>query len=135
MNSIYEYDRQRLEEYAQCKKLVEELQLTLENEHTQLEADRAQMQEQSAYLDKLLDEKRAASANFDAQIAKAKQEAAVYKTKIKQEEAKLKKMKEEERRKQTAANTNNITVTKFDVSIIDKAPGCLLYTSPSPRDS
>lgn len=123
VNSIYEYDRERLEEYAQSKKLVEELQLTLENERTQLESDRAQMQEQSAYLDKLLDEKRAASANFDAQIAKAKQEAAVYKTKIKQEEAKLKALKEEERRKQTAANTNNITVTKFDVSIIDKSSG------------
>lgn len=123
VNSIYEYDRERLEEYAQSKKLVEELQLTLENERTQLESDRAQMQEQSAYLDKLLDEKKAASANFDAQIAKAKQEAAVYKTKIKQEEAKLKALKEEERRKQTAANTNNITVTKFDVSIIDKSSG------------
>lgn len=122
-NSIYEYDRKLLAEYEECKKQVEELRVSLEAEKLQLEANKTEMEEQSVYLDKLLEQKKAASANFEAQIAKARQEAAVYKTKIKQEEAKLKAMKEEERRKQTAANTSNINVTKFDVSIIDKASG------------
>ncbi len=123
VNSIYEYSWNLFEEYQANRILVEELQAKLATEKADLETDKAEMKEQSVYLDQLLEQKKAASANFDAQIARAKQEAAVYKTKIKQEEAQLKALKEEERRKQTAANTSNITVTKFDVSIIDKAPG------------
>lgn len=123
VNSIYEYDRKLLEEYEASKKLVEELQAKLTTEKAALATQLAEMEEQSVYLDQLLEQKRAASANFEAQIAKARQEAAVYKTKIKQEEAELKKLKEEERRQQAANNIDNITVTKFDTSIIDKAPG------------
>lgn len=123
VNSIYEYSWNLFEEYQASRILVEEFQTKLATEKAELESDKAEMEEQSVYLDQLLEQKKAASANFDAQIARAKQEAAVYKAKIKQEEEQLKALKEEERKKQAAANTSNITVTKFDVSIIDKAPG------------
>lgn len=107
VNSIYEYDRKLLEEYEASKKLVEELQAKLTTEKAALATQLAEMEEQSVYLDQLLEQKRAASANFEAQIAKARQEAAVYKTKIKQEEAELKKLKEEEEdsRRQTILTT------------------------------
>lgn len=121
--SIYEYDRKFLKEYEESKKLVEKLWNKLVDEKAELEKQTEELKEQSACLEQLLAEKKKASDNYEAQIAKAKQEAAIYKTKIRQEEKELKKLKEEERRKNAANNIGNINVTKFDVSIIDNAPG------------
>ena len=125
MEELYTYDQKLLEAYVAQKELVAALWAQLEEERVSLEADRADMEEQSKYLDELLTRKRAESDNYDAQIAKAKQEAAAYKKKIQQEQAQIKKLQEEERRKAAAAAASKATytVTKFDTSVIDNASG------------
>lgn len=125
MEELYAYDQKLLEAYVAQKELVAALWAQLEEERAGLEADRSDMEEQKKYLDELLVRKRAESDNYDAQIAKARQEAAAYKKKIQQEQAQIKKLQEEERRKAAAANaaTATYTVTKFDTSVIDSASG------------
>ncbi len=121
IDRLYSYDRKMLSEYQAVKEQVASLKAQLEADMTTLEGDKTDLEAQEEELDILLAEKRAQSENFDAQIAKAKQQAAYYKTKIKQEEAELKKLQDEERRKN--ANNGNYNVDKFDTSIIDKASG------------
>lgn len=125
MEELYAYDQKLLEAYVAQKELVAALWAQLEEERISLENDRADMKEQEKYLDELLVKKRAESDNYDAQIAKAKREAAAYKKKIQQEQAQIKKLQEEERRKAAAANAAKATytVTKFDTSVIDNASG------------
>lgn len=122
---LYEYDQKLLLEYQAQRELVAALWAQLEEDKAGLEKDKADMEDQKQYLDGLLAKKRKESDNFDAQIAKAKQEAAAYKKKIQQEQAQIKKLKEEERKKQAAQNAanGNYTVTQFDTSVIDKASG------------
>ncbi|MGN1148087.1 MAG: NlpC/P60 family protein [Lachnospiraceae bacterium] len=128
LEAIYAYDRNMLTEYEntreQVKLLWDELEAEkaqLETEKASLESDKASMEEQKEYLDGLLARKKAESENYEAQIARAKQEANALKTKIKQEQAELKKLQEAEQRK-TAAN-GTYTVTPSVSSIIDNASG------------
>lgn len=128
LEAIYAYDRNMLTEYEntreQVKLLWDQLEAEkaqLETEKASLESDKASMEEQKEYLDGLLARKRAESENYEAQIARAKQEANALKTKIKQEQAELKKLQEAEQRK-TAAN-GSYTVTASVSSIIDNASG------------
>lgn len=121
VEQLYEYDRKMLTEFQAVKEEVAALKAQLESDMTVLEANKSDLQAQERELDILLAEKRAQSDNFDAQIAQAKQDAAYYKTLIKQEEAELKKLQDEEKKKK--ANSGNYDVSKFDTSIIDESSG------------
>ena len=123
IESIYEYDRKLLDEYEAIKVQVEEMKLVLEDEKAGLESQRAEMKEQQAYLDTLLAQKKAASEDYEVQIAKARQEAATYKSKIKEEEKKLAALQAEERRKQSATAAGNIAYNANTAKIITNATG------------
>lgn len=117
VEQIYAYDRQKLEEFQETTRQVEALRVALENEKAELETQKSEMEIQQAYLNTLLEQKKAQSEDYEVQIARAKQEAATYKAKIKEDEKKIAKLKEEERKKlaaQNAANTNgNTNVAKI----------------------
>lgn len=112
VEQIYAYDRQKLEEFQETTRQVEALRVALENEKAELETQKSEMEIQQAYLNTLLEQKKAQSEDYEVQIARAKQEAATYKAKIKEDEKKIAKLKEEERKKlaaQNAAKTNSNT--------------------------
>lgn len=121
IEAIYEYDQKMFHEYQAAGEQVKALWDQLEQEKAALEQDRASLQEQQVYLDGLLARKKEESASFDSQIAKAKQEASALKTKIKQEQAELKKLQEEERKKNAAKGTYTVSTNIAD--IISKASG------------
>lgn len=121
IEAIYEYDRKMLNEYEETKNEVKNLWDQLESEKQSLEADKADMEEQKVYLDGLLARKKAESANYEAQIARAKQEANALKVKIKQEQAELKRLQAEEQRK--AAAKGNYSVNASVSEIINNASG------------
>ena len=122
VEQVYEYDRQKLAEFQEITKQVEELRVALENEKAELETQKSEMQVQQAYLNTLLDQKKAQSEDYEVQIAKAKQEAATYKAKIKEDEKKIAKLKEEERKKLAAQNAAN-TSSGSAATIITNATG------------
>ena len=123
VEQIYAYDRQKLEEYQEITLQVEALRVALEDEHTALEAEKAEMDDQKVYLNTLLDQKKAQSADYEVQLAKARQEAAAYKAKIKEDEKKIAKLKEEERKKLAAQNASKTTSNTNTANVITNASG------------
>lgn len=125
MEAVYEYDQKLLEEYEDTKVQVGLLWDQLEEDKAQLQKSKDGMEAQQAYLDEMLAKLEAQSANYDAQIARAKQEANLLKTKIKQEQAELKKLQDEEKRKAAAAAaaSGKYTTSQSVSEIINNASG------------
>ncbi len=99
VEELYEYDRILLEEYEGVVRQVAELQDTLEEEKSELETSRTELEEEERYVEEVLAQKQEEYENYNVVLARAKQEAAVYTTRIKQETAKIRKLEEEERRR------------------------------------
>ena len=125
VESVYEYDRNELIRYEQVKDQVLELwnqleaeKLELETAKVNLETDRESLEIQKTELDGLLDRKKRQSANYDAEIKKARQEANVAKKKLQQEKQELEKLK-----KNGGGSAADGTYTTDYNSIIDKASG------------
>ena len=99
IEKVYEYNRKMLNDYVETKELVLELWNQLEQEKAgleqdvqQLEADKENWQLQKADLDVMLAKKKQQSANYEAEIDRARQEAAMNQTRLKQEQKKLKEL-------------------------------------------
>ncbi|MBR1702295.1 MAG: C40 family peptidase [Lachnospiraceae bacterium] len=132
VESVYAYDRQKLTEFAETKELVlelwnqlEEEKLNLEEEKRQLELAKQALEGQKKDLDSLLARKKQQSANYDAEIKKAKQEASVAKKQLQQEQQMLKRLQEEAKRNNSTVTSNaaNGTYTTNYNSVIDAADG------------
>lgn len=128
IEALYDYDRKMLTEYENTREEVKAIwdvleieKADLETQRASLEADKTVMLEQKEYLNGLLEKKKQDSANFDAQIARAKQEANALKVKIKQEQDELKKLQAAEQRKNAANGSYNAPANV--ASIIDNASG------------
>ena len=132
IEKIYEYDRLKLEEYENTKNEVQNLwdQLVeekeqLESDKTQLESDREALQAQRSELDNMLEQKKQESANYDAEIDKYKQEAAVAKKLLQQEKKQLQELQQQQAQQSagnTAAATGTYTTTDYTATI-DNANG------------
>lgn len=119
IEEVSAYDDRMLEEYQKIKQQVADLKAKLEADHAELvearealEADRAVLARQQSYLNGILAQKKAVSANYDAEIAEAKNRAAQYKQQIAADTKKIEQLKEEERRRlaeQNAARNNGGT--------------------------
>lgn len=128
VESIYEYDRVKMEEYEAAKNAAFDLWNQLEAEKADLESakatletDKANLEQQKSDLDGLLAIKKAKSANYEAELKKAKQEASVAKAQLKQEQEKLRKMQQNGKNKNSDAANGNYE-TDYN-SIIDGAEG------------
>lgn len=130
VEKVYEYDRTKLEEYETTKQQVldlwnqlEQEKLQLENDKEQLLTDKQNLEDQKDYLDGLLAKRKQESANFEAEIAKAKQDAAVAKSLLQQEEQRLRQLQAAQRNTANAAAiSGNYTTTDY-TSVIDGASG------------
>lgn len=99
VEELYEYDRKLLEEYQAVVEEVAALQDELEEEKSELQTSQYELVEQQAYVEEVLAQKKEEYENYAVVLAKAKQEAAAYTTKIRQETAQIQKLEEEERRR------------------------------------
>ena len=99
VEELYEYDRNLLEEYQNTVQQVADLWDTLEEEKSELVTSQTELQEEQAYVEEVLEQKKQEYEDYNIVLAKAKQEAAAYTAKIKQETAQIRKLEEEERRR------------------------------------
>lgn len=131
IEKVCEYEKLLLLDYIETENQVRELQESLEAEKAGmeetkqilqddrriLEADKAELQEQKGALDVMMARKKQESANFEAEIRRARQEAAVAKKLLQQDQEKLKQL-------QAAQNAANATYATNDyTSIINNATG------------
>ena len=114
VQEIYTYDRNMLDDYAATVKQVAALKESLEEQKSELQAAEYELEQEKASLQESLDEQKTIAADYDVQLAKAKQEAAAYKAKIKQQNAEIQKLasaeqakKAEEEAKRKAAEQKN----------------------------
>ena len=99
VEELYEYDRKMLIKYQEARQLVEDTKEKLLMEQEELEVSKHELDEEKAGLDELLEEKKAEASDYDAEIAKVKQAATLFKAKIKQQNAQIKKLEEEDAKK------------------------------------
>lgn len=99
VEELYEYDRELLLEYEAAVEQVAALQDRLEEEKSELETSKTELEEEQTYVEGVLEEKKKQYENYSVVLAKAKQEAAAYTARIKQETAQIKKLEEEERKR------------------------------------
>lgn len=99
VEELYDYDRKLLAEYENTVQRVQELWDTLEEDKSELETSKTELQEGQKYMEELLAQKREEYENYGVMLTKAKQEAATYTARIKQETAQIRKLEEEERKR------------------------------------
>lgn len=124
VQEIYTYDRNMLDDYAATVKQVAELKESLEEQKSELEAAEYELEQEKASLQESLDEQKAIAADYEVQLAKAKQEAAAYKARIKQQNAEIQKLAsaeqarkaEEEAKKKAAEQKNNTSSSQSSSS-------------------
>lgn len=124
IEKVYAYSKMKLDGYIESKDqiqtlwdLLEQEEAELEIDMQQLEADQASLEEQKASLDVLLAEKKRESANYDAEIDKARQQAAVAQKLLQQDQQRLQQM-------QAAQNAANATYAPTDYTkVIDSSAG------------
>lgn len=101
IEQLYEYDRKMLEEYRLAKENTLSFKNLLEEEMAELEAQQHEMEEEKKSLEILLEEKKQLFEDYELQIAKARQEAAVYKANIKKQTEAIRKLEEETLKKES----------------------------------
>lgn len=98
VEKLHEYDRRMFTNYQTARQNVEILKEELEIEESELEAAQEGLEEEMDSVETARAELEEISADYAMQISKAKQQAEVYKTQIKQRNAQIKQIEEEERR-------------------------------------
>ncbi|MCR5832021.1 MAG: C40 family peptidase [Lachnospiraceae bacterium] len=96
---LYKYDRLMLERYRLARNEVEEKEIQLENELSELEEIKEDLNAQKEELDALIAEKKETAEDFAAQLSKAKSKAGEYKNQISQQSESLKKLNQAEAEK------------------------------------
>lgn len=101
VEKIHDYDRKMFTNYQIARQNVEDLKESLEIEESELEAAQEGLQEEMDSVEEARAELEEISADYAVQISKAKQQAEVYKSQIKQRNAEIKAIEaaEEEARK------------------------------------
>ena len=125
VQNVHAYDRDKLNEYIETKKQVQDLKATLETEMSNLEALQVEFEEQKDTLDTTIENKKDEISNLDEQIQIAVQKAAEEQRK--REEAARKKAEEERRAaaartQQTTGGTGNQGTTNRPTSGTSSAP-------------
>ncbi|MBD5451493.1 MAG: hydrolase Nlp/P60 [Lachnospiraceae bacterium] len=125
VEKLHEYDRKMFTNYQIARQNVEDLKEALEIEESELEAAQEGLEEEMAGVEEARAELEKISADYAMQISKAKQQAEVYKSQIRQRNAQIKQIEEaerkaaeeaarkkaEEEKKKNQSNTNQSTTT------------------------
>lgn len=99
VEQLYEYDRKLLDEYEATVQQVADLQDKLEEEKSELETSKTELEEAQVYMADLLEQKKGEYENYSVMLAKARREAASYTEEIKQKTEQIRKLEEEERKR------------------------------------
>lgn len=98
VQQMYDSDRNSLEEFKETVQQVKDLGDQLDSEKAELEEMNQEYQNRQASMQTQLQEKKATSSDYDAQIAQAQNQAAQYTELIRQQNAEIQKIGEEEKK-------------------------------------
>ena len=98
VQQMYDSDRNSLEEFKETVQQVKDLGDQQDSEKAELEEMNQEYQNRQASMQTQLEEKKATSSDYDAQIAQAQNQAAQYTELIRQQNAEIQKIEEEEKK-------------------------------------
>lgn len=98
VQQMYDSDRNSLEEFKETVQQVKDLGDQLDSEKAELEEMNQEYQNRQASMQTQLEEKKATSSDYDVQIAQAQNQAAQYTELIRQQNAEIQKIEEEEKK-------------------------------------
>lgn len=98
VQQMYDSDRNSLEEFKETVQQVKDLGDQLDSEKAELEEMNQEYQNRQASMQTQLQEKKATSSDYDAQIAQAQNQATQYTELIRQQNAEIQKIEEEEKK-------------------------------------
>lgn len=98
VQQMYDSDRNSLEELKETVQQVKDLGDQLDSEKAELEEMNQEYQNRQVSMQTQLEEKKATSSDYDAQIAQAQNQAAQYTELIRQQNAEIQKIEEEEKK-------------------------------------
>ena len=125
IEDLYEYDRKMLLNFQAIEEEIAVLKAGLEE-------DKAELASQQNYLNGILAQKKAASANYDAEIAAAQAQASAYKKQIAADNKKIAQIQEEERKRLAAKNgTSTYTPSASAASTVAAAQAIVAASSGS----
>ena len=136
IEKIYEYSKLKLDGYIEAKDEIQNLWDLLEEEKAELELDyeqlgidrnnleaqKSELESMKSSLNVMLEEKKRQSDNYEAEINKARQEAAVAKTLLKQEQDRLKQLLAQQNGGGATTAASGNYSSSYD-SIIDQSAG------------
>ena len=127
IEKVYQYDQRLLADYKETKQQVQAMKDDLEEQELELEDQKADLLTQKNELDGKMSQLRAVAADYESQIAAAKQQANIYANKIKQQNAEVKKLQTEQNNiiNPTANTTATTTATQ---GVIGAAGGTAIMT-------
>lgn len=102
MEKVYAYDKELLDEYKDTKEMIKGLKENLEEEEADLLASNYELEQEQQALEVTIAEKRNTIKNFDSKLASAKKQAETYKSQLKEQTAKIKKLEEEKQKEKEA---------------------------------
>ena len=98
VQQMYDSDRNSLEEFKETVQQVKDLGDQLDSEKAELEEMNQEYQNRQTSMQTQLEEKKATSSDYDAQIAQAQSQAAQYTELIRQQNAEIQKIEEEDKK-------------------------------------
>lgn len=98
VQQMYDSDRNSLEGFKETVQQVKDLGDQLDSEKAELEEMNQEYQNRQTSMQTQLEEKKATSSDYDAQIAQAQSQAAQYTELIRQQNAEIQKIEEEEKK-------------------------------------
>ena len=98
VQQMYDSDRNSLEEFKETVQQVKDLGDQLDSEKAELEEMNQEYQNRQVSMQTQLEEKKVTSSDYDAQIAQAQNQAAQYTELIRQQNAEIQKIEEEEKK-------------------------------------
>lgn len=101
---LQEYDKRLLDEYKAVKEAVIELQRQLDEEKEELLMIQDQLAEEKANLEVVISQKQSELEDFSSQLSAAKAKASQYQKKIKEQNAQIKKLQQQEAAARAAQN-------------------------------
>lgn len=101
IEKLYDYDRKLLTEYQLARQTTQELKEKLEAEYDELQSQQLELEEEQEELETILVQKQALYDDYNSQLTKAKQEAAVYKANVQKQNDEIRKLQQQSDQKQS----------------------------------
>ena len=120
VKQIAEYDRKKLQEYEETRKLIEEEEARLKEEKQQLDQLKTQVEEEKKKVNSYVNQTASNISSYSGQISDAEAKALAYEAKIREQEANIeylkKKLEEEKALSNLAAQSKwrDISEVKFE---------------------